>query len=99
MFTRYGIKSRRRGFESVGGDHYRRASQTERSRSRECKHYGATAGYEHASENFTQFDDKFEKQEPALAFVEGNGAMAMGGAAAGVKFYAAYPMSPSTGVL
>lgn len=59
----------------------------------------ATAGYEHAAENFTQFEAKFEKQEPALAFVEGNGAMAMGGAAAGVKFYAAYPMSPSTGVL
>ena len=59
----------------------------------------ATAGFEHATEHFTQFDDKFEKQEPALAFVEGNGAMAMGGAAAGVKFYAAYPMSPSTGVL
>ena len=29
----------------------------------------------------------------------GNMAMAMGGAAAGVKFYCAYPMSPSTGVL
>ncbi len=57
------------------------------------------AGYDHATENYTQFDAKFEKQEPALAFVEGNGAMAMGGAAAGVKFYAAYPMSPSTGVL
>ena len=59
----------------------------------------ATGGYEHATEHFTQFDAKFEKQEPALAFVDGNSAMAMGGAAAGVKFYAAYPMSPSTGVL
>ena len=29
----------------------------------------------------------------------GNEALAMGGAAAGVKFYCAYPMSPSTGVL
>ena len=29
----------------------------------------------------------------------GNAALAMGGAAAGVKFYAAYPMSPATGVL
>jgi 2-oxoglutarate ferredoxin oxidoreductase subunit alpha len=29
----------------------------------------------------------------------GNQALAMGGAAAGVKFYCAYPMSPSTGVL
>ena len=31
--------------------------------------------------------------------LSGNAAMAMGGAAAGVKFYCAYPMSPSTGVL
>ena len=33
------------------------------------------------------------------AVLSGNVAMAMGGAAAGVKFYCAYPMSPSTGVL
>src|SRR3979490_1926326 len=33
------------------------------------------------------------------AVVSGTTAMAMGGAAAGVKFYCAYPMSPSTGVL
>lgn len=59
----------------------------------------ANAGFDHATENFTKFDTAFEKQEPALAFVDGNSAMAMGGASAGVKFYAAYPMSPSTGVL
>ena len=59
----------------------------------------ARAGYNHAAENFTPFEAQFVKQEPALAFVDGNSAMAMGGAAAGVKFYAAYPMSPSTGVL
>ena len=34
-----------------------------------------------------------------LAFFEGNQALAMGGAAAGVRFYCAYPMSPSSGVL
>ena len=33
------------------------------------------------------------------AVLSGNIAMAIGGAAAGVKFYCAYPMSPSTGVL
>jgi 2-oxoglutarate ferredoxin oxidoreductase subunit alpha len=33
------------------------------------------------------------------AVLTGNMALAMGGAAAGVKFYCAYPMSPSTGVL
>ena len=59
----------------------------------------ARASYNHAAENFTSFDVQFPKQEPVLAVVDGNSAMAMGGAAAGVKFYAAYPMSPSTGVL
>ena len=58
----------------------------------------ARAGYDHAAEHFTAFEAQFIKQKP-LAFVDGNSAMAMGGAAAGVKFYAAYPMSPSTGVL
>jgi 2-oxoglutarate ferredoxin oxidoreductase subunit alpha len=33
------------------------------------------------------------------AVLSGNTALAMGGAASGVKFYCAYPMSPSTGVL
>jgi 2-oxoglutarate ferredoxin oxidoreductase subunit alpha len=37
--------------------------------------------------------------EKRYAVLSGNIAMAMGGVAAGVKFYAAYPMSPSTGVL
>ena len=37
--------------------------------------------------------------ENRYAVLSGNIAMAMGGAAAGVKFYCAYPMSPSTGVL
>ena len=59
----------------------------------------ARAGYDYASAHFTPFETQFEKQEPTLAFVDGNSAMAMGGAAAGVKFYSAYPMSPSTGVL
>ncbi len=59
----------------------------------------ATAGYEHAIQHFTQFDTKVEKHGPPLAFGQGNSLMAMGGAAAGVKFYCAYPMSPSTGVL
>ena len=37
--------------------------------------------------------------ENRQAVLTGNMALAMGGAAAGVKFYCAYPMSPSTGVL
>ena len=59
----------------------------------------ARSSYDYAAEHFTPFDVQFEKQDPPLAFGSGNTLMAMGGAAAGVKFYAAYPMSPSTGVL
>ena len=59
----------------------------------------ARASYNYAAEHFTPFDVQFEKRDPPLAFGSGNMLMAMGGAAAGVKFYAAYPMSPSTGVL
>ena len=37
--------------------------------------------------------------ENPKAMLTGNMALAMGGVAAGVKFYCAYPMSPATGVL
>lgn len=42
---------------------------------------------------------KVPKLSRPRAIITGNQATAMGGVAAGVKFYAAYPMSPSTGVL
>lgn len=59
----------------------------------------ARAGYEYALENFTVFPDALPENDRPLAQWSGNDAIAMGAAAAGVKFYAAYPMSPSTGVL
>ena len=59
----------------------------------------ARAGYEHAVANFTPFPQAAPQGRKPLATWTGNQALAMGGAAAGVKFYAAYPMSPSTGVL
>jgi 2-oxoglutarate/2-oxoacid ferredoxin oxidoreductase subunit alpha len=59
----------------------------------------ARAGYEHALTNFTPFPVPLPAGAEPLAFVDGNSALAMGGAAAGVRFYCAYPMSPSTGVL
>jgi 2-oxoglutarate ferredoxin oxidoreductase subunit alpha len=59
----------------------------------------ARAAYEHTRENFEAFPDPVPSKEEPLAVWSGNDALAMGGAAAGVKFYAAYPMSPSTGVL
>jgi 2-oxoglutarate/2-oxoacid ferredoxin oxidoreductase subunit alpha len=59
----------------------------------------ARAGYDHAAAHFTAFPNPLPKTENRYAILSGNIAMAMGGAAAGVKFYCAYPMSPSTGVL
>jgi 2-oxoglutarate/2-oxoacid ferredoxin oxidoreductase subunit alpha len=59
----------------------------------------ARAGYDYATSNFTPFARPVPMTENRYAVLSGNVAMAMGGAAAGVKFYCAYPMSPSTGVL
>jgi 2-oxoglutarate/2-oxoacid ferredoxin oxidoreductase subunit alpha len=59
----------------------------------------ARAGYEHARAHYRPFDFSLPETGKPLAFVDGNTALAMGAAAAGVRFYCAYPMSPSTGVL
>ena len=59
----------------------------------------ARAGYDYASANFKAFAWPLPMTGNRYAVLSGNIAMAMGGAAAGVKFYCAYPMSPSTGVL
>jgi 2-oxoglutarate ferredoxin oxidoreductase subunit alpha len=59
----------------------------------------ARAGYDYATANFTPFAWPLPRTANRYAVLSGNTAMAMGGAAAGVKFYCAYPMSPSTGVL
>ena len=59
----------------------------------------ARAGYEYAGAHFTAFPFALPDTGKPLAFFEGNQALAMGGAAAGVRFYCAYPMSPSSGVL
>src|SRR3982074_2758826 len=59
----------------------------------------ARAGYDYAAAHFSDFPNPIPKTENRYAILSGNVAMAMGGAAAGVKFYCAYPMSPSTGVL
>lgn len=59
----------------------------------------ARDGYEYASQHFKPFEKPLPMTDARYAVLSGNAAMAMGGAAAGVKFYSAYPMSPSTGVL
>ena len=59
----------------------------------------ARAGFEYATANFEAYPKSIAEGPKPLALWTGNDALAMGGAAAGVKFYTAYPMSPSTGVL
>ena len=59
----------------------------------------ARAGFEYAAQNFVPYYDVLPGGGKPLAVWAGNDAIAMGGAAAGVKFYCAYPMSPSSGIL
>lgn len=59
----------------------------------------ARAGYDHAVANFEPCPEPLPSGPKPLAVWAGNDAIAIGGAAAGVKFYAAYPMSPASGVL
>jgi 2-oxoglutarate ferredoxin oxidoreductase subunit alpha len=59
----------------------------------------ARAGYDYAKANFEAFPDLLPSGGKPLGVWAGNDAIAMGAAVAGVKFYAAYPMSPSTGIL
>ena len=59
----------------------------------------ARAGYDYATQHFQPFARPLPMTDNRYAVLTGNTALAMGGAAAGVKFYCAYPMSPSTGVL
>src|SRR5262245_30173878 len=59
----------------------------------------ARAGHAHAAANFKPLSFAVPKLDRPKAVLTGNQATALGGVAAGVRFYAAYPMSPSTGVL
>ena len=59
----------------------------------------ARAGYDFTIANFQAFPVPVPTGPKPLAVWAGNDAIAMGGAAAGVKFYSAYPMSPATGIL
>ncbi len=59
----------------------------------------ARLGFDHAAANFKPFASKLPKLDKPQVVITGNEAAGFGGAVAGVKFYCAYPMSPSTGVL
>jgi 2-oxoglutarate ferredoxin oxidoreductase subunit alpha len=59
----------------------------------------ARAAFDYAGANFEAYPKPLPSTANPQAVWTGNEALAMGGAAAGVKFYCAYPMSPATGVL
>ena len=59
----------------------------------------ARAGFDHAHANSPSIPYPIPTGAKPLAVWGGNDALAMGGAAAGVKFYSAYPMSPASGIL
>ncbi len=59
----------------------------------------ARAAYQHAQDNYPSFEAEVPFGAKPLGIWNGNTAIAIGAAAAGVKFYCAYPMSPSTGIL
>jgi 2-oxoglutarate ferredoxin oxidoreductase subunit alpha len=59
----------------------------------------AKAGYDHATQNFPALPRQLVPTNQKWALVTGNEVLSMGAAAAGCKFYSAYPMSPASGVL
>jgi 2-oxoglutarate ferredoxin oxidoreductase subunit alpha len=59
----------------------------------------AQAGFDYTLQHFTPFPFEVPTGATPLAVWSGNEAIAMGGAAAGVKFYSAYPMSPASAIL
>lgn len=59
----------------------------------------ARAGYDYAAQHFRPFARPLPRTLQKWALVTGNELLAMGAAAAGCKFYCAYPMSPASGVL
>jgi len=61
----------------------------------------ATRGYESASEAHCDFPYKLAplSDRPAQILTDGNTALSVGALAAGLGFYAAYPMTPSSSVL
>ncbi len=59
----------------------------------------AKAGYEHAGVHCTQCAFTLGTSSERLMVIDGNEAIGLGAAASGCKFYSAYPMTPSTGIM
>ncbi len=59
----------------------------------------ARAGYAYAEERYERSDFTWKFTHKRRPFMSGNEATAMGAVAGGMKFYAAYPMTPATSIL
>jgi 2-oxoglutarate ferredoxin oxidoreductase subunit alpha len=59
----------------------------------------ALAGYAYAEENYQRSDFTWNFSRKRRPFMTGNESTAMGAVAGGMKFYAAYPMTPATSIL
>lgn len=59
----------------------------------------ARAGYDYAAENIQQSGTDWTFTNIRRPFMTGNEATALGAVAAGMKFYAAYPMTPASTIL
>jgi len=65
----------------------------------ELNHAIFNLGYEWTKANVKPLDLKLKGDNKPKLFMSGNDAIGMGLVAGGLKFYAAYPMSPATGIL
>jgi 2-oxoglutarate ferredoxin oxidoreductase subunit alpha len=59
----------------------------------------ARAGYDYAREHFVPLGYDWNFSRIRRPFLTGNEAMSLGAAAAGCKFYSAYPMTPASSIL
>jgi len=59
----------------------------------------ARAGYDYARERFVPLGCRWNFSRRRRPFITGNEAIALGAAAAGCKFYSAYPMTPASAIL
>lgn len=59
----------------------------------------AAAGYEYAGKNCGRCEFSLRSPGKAKMLVGGNEAIGLGAVAAGCRFYSAYPMTPSTGIM
>ncbi len=59
----------------------------------------ARAGYDYARDHFVPLGYEWNFSRIRRPFITGNEAMSLGAAAAGCKFYSAYPMTPASSIL